>query len=74
MVRLKLPNFAVLRPVVQFFQATSFHQAVQFKAHLTLMKILRQVTTGIKRRRQKQPKRGEMKNFILFSTEIKRKK
>lgn len=38
MVRLKLPNFAVLRPVVQFFQATSFYQAVQFKAHLTLMK------------------------------------
>lgn len=64
MVRLKLPNFAVLRPVVQLFQATSFYQAVQFKAHLTLTEILRQVTTGIKRRQtQKQPKRGEMKNF-----------
>lgn len=63
MVRLKLPNFPVLRPVVQFFQATSFYQAVQFKAHLTLMKILRQVTTGIRRRRHKQRKRREIKNF-----------
>lgn len=66
MVRLKLPNFAVLRPVVQFFQATSFYQAVQFKAHLTLMKILRQVTTGIKRRRQKQPKRGKWRILFYF--------
>lgn len=71
MVRLKLPNFAVLCPVVQFFQATSFYQAVQFKAHLTLTKILRQVTTGIKRR-QNQPKRGEILDVV--STEIKRKK